>query len=96
METKATSDRVFVIRIKEKDEITSGIIIPDTANDKQPDPATGNLDSEKCIENGKRILMEVKKCDHMLFGAYADTTIKIDVVEYLIKSEDDNLDIIDT
>jgi chaperonin GroES len=49
----------------------------------------------KWDENGKRIPLEVKKGNHVLFGKYAGNEIKIDGVEYLIMREDDILGIIE-
>ena len=49
----------------------------------------------KWDETGKRIPMELKKDDHVLFGKYAGSEIKIDGVKHLIMTEDDILGIME-
>ena len=95
MKTKPLSDRVLVVRIEDKEKTTGGIIIPDTAKEKPQEGKVVAVGPGKWDENGKRIPLEVKKGDHILFGKYAGNEIKIDGVEHLIMREDDILGIIE-
>jgi chaperonin GroES len=72
-----------------------GIIIPDTAKEKPQEGKVVVVGSGKLDDYGKRIPLEVKKDDRILFGKYAGTEIKIDGIEYLIMREDDVLGIIE-
>jgi chaperonin GroES len=91
MKIKPLSDRVIVMGIEEKEKTTGGIIIPDTAREKPREGKVIAVGPGKWDETGKRIPMELKKDDHVLFGKYAGNEIKIDGVEYLIMREDDVL-----
>jgi len=94
MKIRPLKDRVLVVRIEEKEKTTSGIIIPDTAKEKPQKGEVIAIGPGKWDEKGKRIPLEVKKGDRVLFGKYAGNEIKVDGVEHLIMSEDDILGII--
>ena len=95
MKIKPLSDRVLVVGIEEKEKTTGGIIIPDTAKEKPQEGKVVAVGPGKCDENGKRIPLEVKKNDRVLFSKYAGNEIKIDGVEHLIMREDDILGVLD-
>jgi chaperonin GroES len=95
MKIKPLNDRVLVLRIDEEEKTSGGIIIPDTAKEK---PQVGKVVAAgpgKLDENGKRISLDVKKDDRVLFGKYAGTEIKIDGVEHIIMKEDDILGVME-
>jgi chaperonin GroES len=94
MKIRPLKDRVLVVRIEEKEKTTGGIIIPDTAKEKPQKGEVIAIGPGKWDEKGKRIPMEVKNGDRVLFGKYAGNEIKVDGVEHLIMSEDDILGII--
>jgi chaperonin GroES len=93
MKLKPLADRVIVLRIEEDQKTSGGIIIPDTAKEKPQHGKVIAVGPGRIDENGRRLLMEVKKNDKVLFGKYAGTEIKIDGVEHLIMKEDDILGI---
>ena len=84
---------MLVSRIEEKKKTTGGIIIPDTAKEKPQEGKIATFGPGKWDENGKRIPLEVKKGNHVLFSKYAGNEIKINGVEYLIMRVDDILGI---
>jgi chaperonin GroES len=94
MEIRPLSDRILVLRIEEEEKTSGGIIIPDTAKEKPQEGKVVAVGPGKLDDDGKRIPLEVKKEDRVLFGKYAGTEIKIDGVEHLIMREDDILGII--
>jgi chaperonin GroES len=94
MKVRPLDDRVLVVRIEEKEKTTGGIIIPDTAKEKPQEGKIAAVGPGKWDENGKRIPLQVKKNDRVLFGKYAGNEIMIDGVEHLIMREDDILGII--
>jgi chaperonin GroES len=94
MEIRPLNDRILVLRIEEEEKTSGGIIIPDTAKEKPQEGKVVAVGPGKLDDDGKRIPLEVKKEDRVLFGKYAGTEIKIDGVEHLIMREDDILGII--
>ena len=95
MKIKPLNDRVLVVGIEEKEKTAGGIIIPDTAKEKPQEGKVIAVGPGRWDENGKRIPMELKKNDHVLFGKYAGSEIKIDGVKHLIMAEDDILGIME-
>ena len=72
-----------------------GIIIPDTAQEKPAEGKVAAVGNGKLGDDGKRIALEIKKGDRILFGKYSGTEVKIEGDEYLIMREDDVLGIIE-
>jgi chaperonin GroES len=95
MKIKPLNDRVLVLRIDEEEKTSGGIIIPDTAKEKPQEGKVVAVGPGKVDEDGKRIPMEVKKDDRVLFSKYGGTDIKIDGVEHLIMREEDILGILE-
>ena len=95
MKVKPLFDRVLVKRVEAEEKVKGGIIIPDTAKEKPMEGKVIAVGSGRLDEDGKRIPMEVKKGDKILFGKYAGTEIKIDDTEHIILREDEILGIIE-
>ena len=94
MKIRPLNDRVLVVRIEEKEKTTGGIIIPDTAKEKPQEGKVIAVGPGKWDDDGKRIPLDVKKGDRVLFARYAGNEITIEGVEHLIMREDDILGII--
>ncbi|MEW6666481.1 MAG: co-chaperone GroES [Thermodesulfobacteriota bacterium] len=95
MSMKPLQDRVIVKRVKEEEKTKGGIIIPDTAKEKPVEGKVVAVGDGKVLESGKRVPLEVKKGDRVLFGKYAGTEIKIDGEEHIIMREDDIVAIVE-
>ena len=95
MKVRPLHDRVIVKRIEEEETTKGGIIIPDTAKEKPIEGKVVAVGSGKLSDEGKKIPLEVKVGDKVLFGKYAGTEIKIDGEEHLIMREDDIVAIVD-
>jgi chaperonin GroES len=95
MKIRPLNDRVLVVGIGEIEKTTGGIIIPDTAKEKPQEGKVIAVGPGKWDDNGKRIPLEVKKGDRVLFGKYTGNEIKVDGVEHLMMREDDILGIIE-
>ena len=95
MKLKPLADRVIVRPIEEQEKKKGGIIIPDTAKEKPIEGKVIAAGNGKLSEEGKRIALEVKKGDRILFGKYSGTEVKIEDEEYLILREDDVLGVIE-
>src|SRR6476660_7675582 len=83
-------DRVVVRRLEEKETAKGGIIIPDTAKEKPQEGEVMAVGAGK-IEKGKRIPLDIKTGDRIMFAKYTVNDIKIDDQEYLILREDEIL-----
>jgi chaperonin GroES len=95
MKIRPLHDRVIVKRVEEEEKTKGGIIIPDTAKEKPVEGKVVAVGAGKILENGKKMALEVKKGDRVLFGKYAGTDIKIDGEEHLIMREDDIIAIVE-
>lgn len=94
MKLRPLNDRILVKRLEEATTTKGGIIIPDSAKEK---PAEGKViaaGNGKVGDDGKRIPLEVKSGDRVLFGKYSGTEVKLEGEEYLILREDDVLGIV--
>jgi len=94
MMVKPLADRVMVKPIEMAEVKKGGIIIPDTAKEKPQEAEVIEVGPGRLTEDGKKIPMEVKKGDRILYGKYSGTEVTIDGNEYLIMREADILAII--
>ena len=95
MPVRPLHDRVLVKRAEEAEQKSSaGIIIPDTAKEKPQRGTVVAVGDGKKDDSGKRIPMDVKEGDEILFGKYAGTEVKMDGEEFLIMHESDILGVI--
>ena len=94
MKFRPLHDRVLVKRLESEEKTAGGIIIPDTAKEKPIEGEVIAVGPGK-LDDGKRIELNVKAGDRVLFGKYAGTEVKLDGVEHLILREDDILGVIE-
>jgi len=87
-------DRVLIQRLEEGDEKHGSIIIPDTAKEKPQEGKVIAVGTGKVTEDGKKLPLELKAGDRILFGKYSGSEVKIDNHEYLILKEEDVLGIL--
>jgi len=89
-------DRILVKRTEEEEEVRrGGIIIPDSAKEKPQEGKVIAVGNGKVTDEGKKIALDVKAGDRILFGKYSGSEVKIDDEEYLILREEDVLGILD-
>ena len=96
MATKFTPlhDRVLVRRIEEVGTTRGGIIIPDSAKDKPSEGEVISVGRGKSNDEGKVFPLAVKEGDHILFGKYSGTEIKLDGEDFIIMREEEVLGIV--
>jgi chaperonin GroES len=94
MKIRPLHDRILLKRIEEKESVQGGIIIPDTAKEKPQEGVVVAVGNGKILETGTKLALEVKEGDHVLFGKYSGTDIKLGGEEYLIVREEDVLGIL--
>jgi len=95
MNIRPLHDRLIVKRLAEEERTKGGIIIPDNAKEKPQEGEVVAVGSGKILEDGKKVPLEVKKGDRILFGKYPGTEIKVEGVEYLMMREDDVLGVLE-
>ena len=95
MAFRPLGDRVLVKRVEEESKTKGGIIIPDTAKEKPQEGEVIAVGPGARDENGKRVEMDVKAGDRILFGKWSGSEVKIDGDELLIMKESDILGVLD-
>ena len=95
MKIRPLHDRVIVKRIEEGEQKIGGIIIPDTAKEKPQEGRVIAVGNGKVNDDGKKIPLDVKTGDKILFGKYSGSEVKLDDKEYLIMREEDVLAILE-
>ena len=95
MSFRPLGDRVLVRRVEEEAKTKGGIIIPDTAKEKPQEGEVVAVGPGARDEDGKRIPMDVKAGDRILFGKWSGTEVKIDGEDLIIMKESDVLGLVD-
>src|SRR6266481_2479237 len=95
MTVRPLHDRLIVRRLEEGEQKIGGIIIPDTAKEKPQQGTVLSVGKGKVNDDGKRIPLDVKAGDQILFGKYAGQEIRLDGKDLFIMKEDDVLAVID-
>src|SRR5256885_15847083 len=96
MNARPLHDRILVTRIEEGEQKVGGIIIPDTAKEKPQQGKVLAVGNGRVNDDGKRVPLDVRSGNLILFGKYAGQEIKLDGEEYLIMKEDDVLAVIES
>jgi chaperonin GroES len=93
IKVKPLADRVVVKAIEESETMRGGLYIPDTAKEKPQQGEVVAVGPGK-FEDGKRVEMELKVGDKVLYGKYSGTEVTVDAEQYLILRESDVLAIV--
>jgi len=93
MTFKPLHDRVVVRRVENDEKTSGGLIIPDSAQEKPAEGEVISVGDGARDESGKRISMDVKAGDRILFGKWSGTEVKINGDDMLIMKESDILGI---
>ncbi|HUV52452.1 MAG TPA: co-chaperone GroES [Dehalococcoidia bacterium] len=91
MNLKPLADRVVVKPLVKEEVTKGGLVIPDTAKEKPQEGEIVAVGPGKLADDGKRIEMDVKKGDRVIYAKYAGTEWKYENQEYLILRESDIL-----
>ena len=95
MTLRPLHDRIVVQRIDEGEQNVGGIIIPDSAKEKPQRGKVIAVGDGKSNAEGKRVALDVKAGDSILFGKYSGQEIKLDGEEYLIMREEEVLGVVE-
>ncbi len=89
LKIKPLADRIVIQAMEAEETTKGGIILPDTAKEKPVEGTIVAAGPGKVTDEGKKIEMEVKVGDRVLYGKYSGTEITVDGEEYLIMRESD-------
>jgi chaperonin GroES len=85
------ADRLVVKPVEKEEKTKSGLVLPDTAKEKPQEGEVVAVGPGRMTDDGKRIAMEVKVGDRVIYAKYGGSEIKIDDVEMIILRESDIL-----
>jgi chaperonin GroES len=94
MNLRPLHDQIIVHRLTEGEQRIGGIIIPDSAKEKPQQGTVVAAGNGKVNHRGKRVPLDVKAGDRVLFGKYSGQEIRLDGKDYFVMKEDDVLAII--
>ncbi|MAV98637.1 MAG: co-chaperone GroES [Rhodobiaceae bacterium] len=95
MSFRPLHDRVLVRRVDEDEKTSGGIIIPDTAKEKPSQGEVVSVGPGERDDSGKRVTLDVKPGDKVLFGKWSGTEVKVGDEELLIMKESDIIGIVE-
>lgn len=96
MAFKPLHDRVLVRRVESEEKTAGGLIIPETAKEKPMQGEVIAVGNGQIQEDGSVRTLDVKAGDHVLFGKWSGTEVKIDGEDLLIMKESDILGVIES
>ncbi|HLR69943.1 MAG TPA: co-chaperone GroES [Pseudogracilibacillus sp.] len=91
---KPLGDRVVIELVEREEKTASGIVLPDSAQEKPQEGKVVAVGSGAVVD-GKRIALEVEENDRIIFSKFAGTEVKYEGKEYLILRENDILAIVE-
>ncbi len=91
MQIKPLADRVVVKPLEETEQMRGGLYIPDTAKEKPQQGEIMAVGPGRVSDDGKRIDMDLKVGDRVLYGKYSGTEVTVSAEEMLILRESDVL-----
>lgn len=91
---KPLADRILIETVESEEKTASGIVLPDSAQEKPQEGRVIAVGSGRVTDNGERIALEVAEGDKIIFSKYSGTEVKYDGKEYLILRESDILAVI--
>jgi chaperonin GroES len=94
MKIRPLHDRILVARVEPQDVGRGGIIIPDTAKEKPQEGKVVAVGNGKVNDDGKRVSLDVRAGDRILFGKYSGSEVTLEDTEYVIMREEDVLAIL--
>lgn len=90
---KPLGDRVIVELVEQEAQTASGIVLPDSAQEKPQEGKVVSVGSGR-IENGQKVALEVKEGDNVIYSKFAGTEVTYEGNDYLIMRESDILAVI--
>jgi chaperonin GroES len=94
MNLRPLGDRVVVKPVEKEETTKSGIVIPDTVEEKPQEGIVEAVGTGRILDNGTRVPMEIEVGDKVLYAKYSGSEFKLDEIEYLIIPERDVLAVV--
>ncbi|WP_138420875.1 co-chaperone GroES [Aquibacillus sediminis] len=91
---KPLGDRVIIELVKQEEKTASGIVLPDSAQEKPQEGKVVSVGSGRVTDNGERVAPEVAEGNIVIYSKFAGTEVKYEGNEYLILRESDILAVI--
>ena len=95
MNLKPLADRVVIEPLEQEEVTTGGILLPETAKERPQQGKVLSAGPGRTDEKGKRVPMDVKVGDRVLYAKYSGTEVKVDSKKLLIMKEGDVLAILE-
>lgn len=92
---KPLGDRIIVKPISAEEKTPGGIVLPDTAKEKPQEGEVVAVGPGTQLSSGKRVPMDVKPGDRIIYGKYAGTEVKVGNEEYVILRQEDVLAVLE-
>ncbi|MGJ9458531.1 co-chaperone GroES [Oceanobacillus sp. CF4.6] len=91
---KPLGDRVVIELVEQEETTASGIVLPDSAQEKPQEGRVVAVGTGRVTENGEKVALEVSEGDVIIFSKFAGTEVKHQGAEYLILRENDILAVV--
>ena len=91
---KPLGDRVVIELVEQEETTASGIVLPDSAQEKPQEGRVVAVGSGRITENGEKVALEVSEGDRIIYSKFAGTEVKYEGTEYLILRENDILAVV--
>lgn len=91
---KPLGDRIIIEQVQTEEKTKSGIVLPDSAQEKPQEGKVIAVGNGRVTDNGERVALEVNEGETVIFSKYAGTEVKFEGNEYLILRESDVLAVI--
>ncbi|WP_416148612.1 co-chaperone GroES [Salipaludibacillus sp. HK11] len=91
---KPLGDRIVIELVEQEEKTKSGIVLPDSAQEKPQEGKIIAVGSGRVTDSGERVALEVKEGDSIIFSKYSGTEVKYEGNEYLVLRESDVLAIL--
>ncbi len=95
MDIKPINDRIVVLQESKETFTSSGLVLPDSAQEKPQRGTVVATGPGKILDNGKKIPMEIKVGDVVLYGKWSGTEVKVKGVDYVMMRQEDVLAIVE-
>ena len=95
MKVRPLGDRILIKRVEEEEQVSGGIIIPDTAKEKTQQADVVAVGPGRLTDEGEVVALDVKPGQRVLIGKYAGNEVEIDGEELVIVNEGDVLGILE-
>jgi len=91
---KPLGDRVVIELVEQEETTASGIVLPDSAQEKPQEGRVVAVGSGRVTDSGEKIALEVAKGDRVIYSKFAGTEVNYEGTEYLVLRENDILAVI--